>query len=638
MELKNRIVYPPIMTGMSTVNHEVTRQMVDYYAARAMGGAGLIIVEAVKADYIIENWAHSNMLSLHLHSYIAGLAELVDAVHLNGAKIAIQLSPGMGSWVVHRQTWPPDWQMISPSMFTRPGYPVPHVLTTEEIEKLVEFFGDAAQRARTAGFDALEIHAHASYFAAQFMSPTINTRGDKYGDLFRFNQELIQAVKERAGDDFPLLFRYSIDERMEEGRGVEGSKIVAKQLEDAGVDAIDLSGGTSYTPHSQYLAPPQIAPQGCWIDHSESLKSVVGIPIILPGKLFSPGLAAKTLREGKADFIAIGRGLIAEPQWPRKVAEGRIDDVRLCICCDQACIGNARFGKKMECVINAAVGKEREYRIETTRDPKKILIIGGGPGGLEAARIASLRGHKVTLWEKEEKLGGRLIESSVPKHKKDQRPLSGWLSRQAKKSGVKIELGKEATVKAVTAMKPDIVIVATGAGYDLPKIPGIDKPHVKTATDVLLKRTKVGNKVVVIGGDQPACDTALFLAADMGKKVTIITRSPEIGNEIFEIDRGHILLALEDNGATWLTNTETKKITDKGVVVTDQESKSKTIRADTIVIARGFAPRKELYEALMGKVPELYNIGDSRDVRRIKNAIHEGFHAGFTAGNQPVFT
>jgi 2,4-dienoyl-CoA reductase-like NADH-dependent reductase (Old Yellow Enzyme family)/thioredoxin reductase len=637
MELKNRIAYPAIMTGMATVNHEATPQQIDYYAARAAGGAGLIIVEAVKADYIIEDWAHSNMLSIHLHSYIAGLAEMVDAIHINGAKAAIQLSPGMGSWVVHKQTWPPGWRVISPTMFTRPGWPTPRVLTTEEIDKLVEFYGDAALRAKTAGFDALEVHAHASYFAAQFMSPLVNNRTDKYGDLFQFNRELIKAVQNRAGNDFPIIFRYSIDERMKGGRDLEGSKKVAKQLEEVGVSAINVSGGTSYTPYSQYLAPPQIAPQGCWIPHAEGLKSVVSIPIILPGKLFNPGLAERVLREGKADFIAVGRGLIADPDWGKKIAEGRIDDIRLCINCNYVCIGNARFGKKMGCQINAVVGKEREYKIRKVAEPRKVLVIGGGPGGLEAARVAALRGHQVTLWERENKLGGRLLEASKPKHKRDMRPFAPWLSRQVVKLGVKVQLGKEATVKSVLAAKPDVVITATGGDPLYPAIQGIKKPNVVTAIDVLLGKVKVGESVVVIGGAQPGLDVALFLAEEMGKKVTIISRQPEIAREIFEIDRGHILIAFADHGGKCLTNTETKKITDNGIIVINKEGKEQAIKADTVVLARGLTPRNKLYEALLGKVPELYNIGDSKEPRVIMNAVHEGFYAGFTAGGQSPY-
>jgi 2,4-dienoyl-CoA reductase-like NADH-dependent reductase (Old Yellow Enzyme family)/thioredoxin reductase len=621
LELKNRIVMPPTVTNYANIDGTVTERLIDFYAERAKGGAGLIIVECTKAESFIESFVATNLLRISTDQYITGFQDLTEAVHLNGAKIALQVTPASGAWVVPPETWPPGYQSISPTKFACPGA-VPHELTTDEVENLVEFYGKAARRVKLAGFDAIEIHGHASYLLAMFMSPYVNTRTDKYGDLLRLPLELVQAVKSYAGDDFPIIFRYSVDEFIKGGRDLAGSKAVAKRLEAAGVHAIDVSAGTYYTPESLWVFPPMAFPHGCFVHLAEGIKQTVKIPIIVPGKLFDPLVAERVLQEGKADFIGIARGLIADPEWPKKVAEGKVEDIRKCIACNEGCIQRAVSFQAITCSVNAMVGKERRYKIESATEPKKVLVVGGGPGGMEAARVAALRGHEVTLWEKEQELGGQLVLASKAEGKSDIIPLIKWLSAQVGKAGVKIELRKEATPKAIVEAKPDVVIVATGAIGDIPEIPGIEKSIVITALDVLREKAKIGQEVVVLGGGLVGCDVALFLA-ERGKRVTMIVRS-DIAFDIEENNRAAILTRLTQRGVKWFTYTKTEEITEKGVIAANQQGRQ-NFQADTVVVATGLKPRKELYKALKDRVPELYAIGDCIEARKILNAIHEGF-------------
>jgi 2,4-dienoyl-CoA reductase-like NADH-dependent reductase (Old Yellow Enzyme family)/thioredoxin reductase len=552
------------------------------------------------------------------------------AMHFGGAKTALQITPGGGSWIIPKELWIPGFQSIGPTTFAFPGS-VAHAMTTAEVEKLVELYGLAAWRARWSGFDAIEIHGHSSYLLGQFMSPYVNKRTDKYGELWRLPVELLQSAKSQAGDDFTVIFRISGDEFVEGGRTVEGTIEICKHMEEAGVDAIDVSDGTYYTAEGNVVFPYMTLPHGTFVPEAEKIKKALKVPIIVPGRLSNPYDAEKVLEEGKADFIGVGRGLIADPELPKKVAEGRLEDIRPCISCNE-CIGNCvKLGRSIGCTMNAQAGMERDYKILPAEKPKNVLIIGGGPGGMEAARVAAQRGHKVTLYEKADKLGGRLIEATVAEHKQDIRVALEWLVTQAKKSGANIVLNKEVTPEMVTKMKPDVVIVAVGGKQLIPEIPGIEKPITVMALDVLLDKVKVGDEVIVEGGGAVGCDVAAYLA-DQGKKVTIVARSDIASDvEMHGGSRGQLLITLEKKGITWLTYTKLEEVTDEGVIATDRnDGTKKTIKGDTVVLALGFEPITDLYEALKDKVPELYAVGDCVEPRKIWDAIHEGFFSAFT--------
>jgi len=368
-------------------------------------------------------------------------------------------------------------------------------------------------------------------------------------------------------------------------------------------------------------------PRGTYVPEAEEIKKVVNVPVMVPGRLSDPNDAESVLSEGKADFIGVGRGLIADPELPNKVAEGRVEEIRPCIYCNEGCIGALLVLQTLGCHVNPQVGKEREYKIEPTAKPKKVMVIGGGPGGMEAARVAALRGHEVTLYEKQDKLGGHLIEASIPEHKKDIKPLITWLSAQVEKAGADVVLGKEVTPELVAEIGPDVAIVAGGATEMTPEIPGVNESIAVNAIDVLHDKAEVGNEVVVAGGGLVGCDVAVFLA-EKGKKVTIVEMLPEIAQnvELFAGSRSTLLLLLAQKGVNSVTDTNIEEITNEGVTVSDQEGAKSTIKADSVVLALGFKPETGLFEALKGKVPELYTIGDSLAPRKIGDAINEGFY------------
>jgi len=335
-----------------------------------------------------------------------------------------------------------------------------------------------------------------------------------------------------------------------------------------------------------------------------------------------PRLAHRVVEEGKADFVALGRPLLADPEWSKKAREGRLEDIRPCIGCLEGCRRRIHDGKTLSCTVNPTTGKEKELAIRPAPRKKTVLVIGGGPGGMEAARVAALQGHKVILWEKNDALGGNLLPASGPDFKEDYRTLVGYLSTQLKKLGVNVELRKEGTSGSVVNMKPDVVFVATGSTPLVPDIPGLEKKNVVTAHEVLLGKKEPGQRVVIIGGGIVGCEVALYLG-QKGKKVTIIEILDGLARDMYFVNRVHLLKLLADANVKVLTNTRVLEVTDS-VTVADKDGKKEALQADTVILAIGLKSNSELYDALLGKVPELYAMGDCSKPRKVINAIWEG--------------
>ncbi|MQY72276.1 MAG: FAD-dependent oxidoreductase [Dehalococcoidia bacterium] len=465
MELKNRVVMPPMVTRYAADDGFVTERTRDYYGARARGGAGLIIVEATYVHR--QGWAFPDQLGISDDKFVTGMSELVDVVHKHGAKIGIQIHHG------GRQTKEAlgGLQPVAPSPLPMAGGEMPREMTVEEIAETVAYFAEAAIRAQKAGFDGVELHAAHGYLIDQFLSPTSNKRDDEYGgDLHRrarFLLEIIAAVKEAVGDDYPVWCRMDGKEYGVEGITLKDAQQTARLAEDAGLAAIHVSAWGPESPTNR--TTPTFTPVVIE-DLAEGIKKVVSIPVIAVGRI-TPEDAERLLKEGKADLIAIGKAMLADAEWSNKVASGKTEDITPCIICN-GCRDDLRnpMVVGIRCSANAALGREKESEIVPAAKPKKVLVVGGGPAGMEAARVAALRGHQVTLWEEESRLGGQLVQAAIPPHKDRIAPLYKYLEAQLQKLGVKVQPGKEATATAVAEFNPDAVVVATGVKPFIPDI------------------------------------------------------------------------------------------------------------------------------------------------------------------------
>lgn len=628
LEIKNRIVMPPMVTCNGSDDHFVTDNIINWYATRAKGGVGLIIVEFT--GILKQGEVGFNMLGIWDDAFIPGFKNLVKAVHAYDTKIFIQLAHG------GRQTRreliggiSPVAPSALPCPLNEPLYhEIPHELTVPEIDNLVKQFAQAARRVRESGFDGLEIHGAHGYLISEFMSPYSNKRHDDYGGnltaRMKFPLEIIKAIRQQVGPSFPVSFRLSGNEHVPDGHTIEDSKRVARILESAGVNCLHVSGGVYESFWSQI--PPFGVPEGWHANDAAAIKSVVKIPVITVGRIKSPDIAEDILAQGKADLVAIGRQLIADPDWPTKVSIGDYDSIRPCIGCTQNCINREIVNRReCACIYNTAAGMEKEAEIIPTKKPKKVVIVGGGPGGLEAARVAALRGHQVTLYEKSDRLGGRFNLACIPPYKQEFALAIKWLENQVIKLGVKVELNKEVTPQLISQMIPDVVIVATGAVTKIPKIPGMDKDSVVIAEDVLAGRVKLGTKVLILGAGGVGCELADFMGG-RGKQVTLVDMLPEIGvaSGIPILVAQLLMPRLAQHGVKIMTSAKVKNISGN-CTVCDVCGVDQTITdVDQIIVALGAESVNSLVDKVKGTVKEYYVIGDAKEPRTAFEATREG--------------
>jgi len=613
-----------MVTNYGSEEGFVTEQLKDYYAARARGGAGLIIVEAT----CVESHAGKGLVRQLLiddDRFVPGLKDLVQVVKQHGAKIAVQLHHA-GSEGQQSIT---GVQPVAPSPIPKPGHEMPRELTTYEVDELVLSFARAAKRAQSAGFDGVEMHGAHGYLIAQFLSSFFNRRSDLYGGDIegraRFLTEIIKKTRGLVGKEYPVWCRINGREFGPEG-GLTGEEArqVARMAQRAGSDAIHVSVfAYGISPRT---APPMAQPPGNLIRFAETVRTAVDVPVIAVGRI-TPEIAEKAIEEERSELMAIGRALIADPELPNKAASGKIDEVRPCVGCMTCLDYVVNWRQPMRCVVNPTVGREAECVIQRTDKSKRVLIIGGGPAGMEAARVSALRGHEVVLYDKGQILGGQLLLASIPPYKQSLKTFAEYQCSQLSGLGVRIELGRQVSAALVEDTQPDVVIMATGVKSMVPQIPGIDKANVVAAVDVLAGKEEVGDTVAIIGAELVGCETGEFLA-DKGKNVTLMRRGDEVATKVNPISREHLLARLSAKGITVLTGVQYHEITDQGVTITTREREARTVEADTIVLAAGSVFDPELYLAMEGKVPELYRIGDCVDPSNIMSAVTDGY---FTA-------
>ncbi len=622
MEVKNRFVVPPMGTNFANPDGSVSQQLIDYLVSRAKGGYGLIIVEVTAIDPLGK--AIPLQPGIWDDKFIPGWKKLVDEVHKYGAKIAVQLHHA------GRQTTREviGAQPVAPSPIPCPvDREMPRELTTEEVYELIEKFGDAARRARDAGFDAVEVHGAHGYLIAQFMSAYSNKRIDEFGGDFKgrmkFPVEIVKNIRRKVGNGYPVIFRFSGDERVPGGRTIDESRMVARVMEHVGVDALHVSTGV-YGSLPWLIAPSAVAP-GYNIYAAEEIKKVVNTPVIAVGRINDPLLAEDIIESGKADMVSLGRESIADPEIPNKVAAGRIEEISPCIGCMQACVGYLFDPNhlKISCLVNPFTGRETELNIEKAEKPKKVMVVGGGPGGLEAAWVAAKRGHKVTLCEKENTLGGQYRIGAIPPAKQDIMKALRYYITMGKKYGVDYKLGVEVTEELIAKEKPDVVILATGGVPLIPNIKGIDNPKFVKAVDVLEGKKEVGTNVLIVGGGMVGVETADFLG-EHGHKVTIVEMLPEIAKDEQDAVKYFLMQRLNSYGVKAVTSATVKEFLDDGVVYEKDGKEEKLTGFDSIVIALGAKAYNPLEEKIKGKVPEVYVIGDAVKARKALEAIEEG--------------
>jgi 2,4-dienoyl-CoA reductase-like NADH-dependent reductase (Old Yellow Enzyme family)/thioredoxin reductase len=627
LKIRNRIVMLPLTTGYCETDETVGNRLIHFYAERAKGGAGLIFVpfSPVPAGSPMEPGAYNDR-------FIPGIRALTDRIHENGAKIAAQLITSYH--VILKEGIP---EVVGPSpVLNQMMRLVPRALTVAEISRVVRYYGEAARRVRQGGFDAVEVLVGGGYLLNRFLSPISNTREDEYGgsleNRMRIILEIIESIRKEVGNDFPIGCRLNVDEQMEGGHTVEDSRDAVRILERAGIQMINVYTGWHESPVPTVQAS---LPKGAFVHLAEKVKGWVNIPVIAANRINDPIIAEKILADGKADLIGMARALLADPELPKKAREGRVDEIVPCIACSncltEILTSYKEWGKPVStvCTVNPRAGKESEYGMEAAKRQKKIFVIGGGPGGMEAARTAALRGHRVTLYERANQLGGRLVIASIPPHKDEIASLVKSLAIRTEKAGVKIMLNCEVGPEIIAAGKPDVLILATGATPSVPDLPGVDGKNVVSADDVLTGARTMSGSVLVVGGGMVGCETAEYLIEHMPgvTQVTVLEMLHRMADNVSPTYRPFFLARLKKAGIRMETNTAVEAITEEGIKV-NKKGERCFMKGDAVVLAVGFVPHRPFSEKSTEKVSEVYLIGDCVKPRMIKEAMEEGFYIG----------
>src|SRR5690625_3591033 len=627
MEVKNRIVMAPMGTNTTGPDGTISLDEINYFEDRARGGAGMIITWVF---FLNEKLAQGSLEGLlHDNYVIPRLTDLCERVQRYGTKIIAQLSCGTGRNAFPSMFGDPPMSASAIPSSLDPDV-ICHALTGEEIKEIIEQFGESAIRVKKAGFDGIEVHAHAGYLIDQFMSSIWNKREDEYGGSMekrmRFPVEIVESIREVVGPDMPILFRIALDHRFEGGRTLDESMEMIKILEEAGVDALDIDAGSYET--IDYIFPPSYFGDACMEYVCRPAIKTVFIPLLTSGN-HTPETALRMIENGDADCAMMGRPLIADPELPNKLLAGSREDIRPCIRCNEDCIGRV-VGRntKISCSVNPQVGFENRFKIEKAETPKNVVIIGAGPAGLEAARVAALKGHSVTLYEKEDKIGGQLTSAATPPFKKQLRELVEWYDVQLRKLGVAMKLNNEVAADDPILEETDEIIIGSGAIPVVPPIKGIEKENVIGAIESHIDKNLVrGENIVIAGGGLTGCDLALELAME-GKKVSIVEMGEELAPGILFINAASLIPMLDEYGVEKFTSHKVLSFEDDGVLAQNIEGEKILIEADTVINAFGMKPNAERAKEIRGRYYHKTRfIGDNIDIGKVGTAVRSGFFA-----------
>lgn len=607
LQLKNRMVVSAMVTNYCEPDGSATEKYIAYHEHKAKGGWGLIITE----DYAIcpTAGAFVRLPGLWQDDQIASHKKLTDRVHAAGGTIAAQLYHA-GRETTRAIT---GVQPVAPSAVKDPSMPdIPRALTVDEIHTIVSLFGDAALRAKKAGFDAVEIHGAHGYLVGQFVSPFSNKRTDQYGgsvrNRARFAVEIVRDIKAKCGNDFPVLYRMSAQEYVPGGLGLEESKALALLLQEAGVDCFHVSQGVYSS--GNVIIPSFMTPKGAFAANAAAIRSVVDVPVIAVGRINDPDVAEAILKSGEADMVTMARASLADPELPNKVKAGQFDRISRCIGCLQGCSGENGKGNSVRCLVNPLTGMEDAYDLSPAAQPKNVVVVGGGVSGCEAAISAAIKGHHVTLLEASDHLGGQWITAAVPLGKGDFTSLIVWQKNELKRLGVTVLLNTQGTVEEIRHLHPDVVIAACGSHPFIPRIEGADQNFVVTAHDVLMGKAAPGRRVAVIGGGLVGAETADMLAMQ-AEQVSIVEMLPQIMKDAEPTPASLMMERFRQHHVAIYTSTKLVKIGNHRILLDHEGTQTWLEDLDQVIIAIGVRANTELTDHLDELGCRTIRVGDA---------------------------
>lgn len=644
--IKNRFVLSPMATWQFCGQGMLNDSGENYYVERAKGGFGLLYTGNMVTDLEIDPFNMNERFSplASPKNFTQATAMMNERIHAYGAKIFGQVTMGNGRMMMGNKSCsdnPPFYNMAGHS----------GELTNEEIKRKIEFVVKAAQVVKRSGFDGVEVHAlHWGYLLDQFAMAITNKRTDEYGgsleNRLRVTKEILEGIKQTCGSDFPVSIRLglksfmtglgpdhgSFDGSVEVGRTQEEGIRIAKALESYGYDVLNCNIGQYESMY--YGAMPMYMPKGFSLQYAAAAKKEVNIPVLINGRMNDPDLCEKAIEEGMADGIVLGRASLADPYFPKKLEMGRPEKIRPCISCNEGCIKRMFSGGRMSCAVNPTAMRELEYGISKAPVAKKVLVIGGGVGGMETARTAKMRGHDVTLWEKSDHLGGHLVHAGTHDFKKDIRDLNTWYQNELRELGVKIELNKAASAQMIIDEKPDAVVLAVGGEVFMPPaIPGINHEKAVSCVDALEGKKPIGDNVVIVGGGLVGCEIAMDCVLH-GKKVTVVEGLNDIlsaGAPVPFNNAAYIRDFFEYHKVPLKTGCLLKEINDEGVVIHNtKDGVIEQLPADTAILAIGFRANPSPEAELRGKGIEIYSVGAPNGIGNIIDSVWKAYEIART--------